>query len=341
MPEQSFATLGQYLRREREMRGIGLPEITAGTKVKLAFLEDIEAGRHDRLPPTIYAQGFLRSYARFIGLDESEVLQRYKEAAAQAAAEEATQTPVPRPPREEASEGTTGSGLIDQLLRPVADSRMKDRRQDLIIGGIFGVREGRNRIRRNSMVIGSLLGAAAAVLLGIYLLVQLLATPKETVVAYRETMARNLAPEPPRPAHASDRRLSAEAPTLDTLPSQEMANTPAPTPPPEALPLPRPLPPPLPSPPPPPAPEPVATLAPATHHELVLEATEKSWLQVEIDDGATKEFLLTAGDRIELRAERGFELTVGNAGGVIVTVDGKQRPPLGDHGVVVRNLKLP
>ena len=85
----------------------------------------------------------------------------------------------------------------------------------------------------------------------------------------------------------------------------------------------------------------MASLAPAVQHNLVLEATEKSWLQVEIDDGATKEFLLTAGDRIELHAERGFLLTVGNAGGVIVTVDGKQRPPLGDHGVVIRNLKLP
>jgi cytoskeleton protein RodZ len=323
------------------MRGIGLPEITAGTKVKLAFLEDIEAGRHDRLPPTIYAQGFLRSYARFIGLDESEVLQRYKEAAAQAAAEEATQTTAPQQRREEAPEAGTGSGLIDQLLRPIDDFRMKDRRQDLIVGGIFGVREGRNRIRRNSMVIGSLLGAGAAVLLGIYLLVQLLATPKETVVAYRETMARNLAPEPPKPAHTSEHRLSAEAPELDTLPSQKMAAAPAAVPPPEPLPVPKPIPPPLPSPRPPPAPDPVADLVPAIHHELVLEATEKSWLQVEIDDGATKEFLLTAGDRIELRAEHGFELTVGNAGGVVVTVDGKQRPPLGDHGVVVRNLKLP
>jgi cytoskeleton protein RodZ len=324
------------------MRGIGLPEITAGTKVKLGFLEDIEAGRHDRLPPTIYTQGFLRSYARFIGLDESEVLQRYKEAAAQAAAEQqTTQATAARPRRDEQPEGGgTGSALIDQLLRPVDDFRMKDRRQDLIVGGIFGVREGRNRVRRNSMVIGSLLGAAAAVLLGIYLLVQLLATPKETVVAYRENMVRTLGPEPPKPAHTSDRPLSAAAPELDTLPSQEMATAPAATPPPEPLPIPKPAPPLLPTPPPPP-PEPVASLAPAIHHELVLEATEKSWLQVEIDDGATKEFLLTAGDRIELRAEHGFQLTVGNAGGVIVTVDGKQRPPLGDHGVVIRNLKLP
>lgn len=341
MPEQSFETLGQYLRREREMRGISLSEITEGTKVKLAFLQEIEDGRHDRLPSSIYVQGFLRSYARFIGLAENEVLQRYREAAAQAAAEQqahAARQPSAEPPRDEAPRGEGASGLIEQMLRPADDSRMKDRRQDLIVSGIFGVREGRNRVRRNSMVIGSMLAAAAAVLLGIYLLVQLFATPKETVIAYRKNMARSLAPEPSKPVHNTGRTLSATASGLDTLPSDKVATIPI-TPTPEPPLLAKPVAPPLPTP--PPVPVVAANPTPAPHHELVIEATEKSWLQVEIDAGTTKEFLLTSGDRVELHAERGFDLTVGNAGGVTLTVDGKKRPPLGDHGVVIRNLKLP
>jgi cytoskeleton protein RodZ len=340
MPEQSFETLGQYLRREREMRGISLAEISAGTKVKLAFLQEIEDGRHDRLPSPIYVQGFLRSYARFIGLGEGEVLQRYKEAAAQAAVER--QAMGVRPPASEArydeSARAEGTGsLIDQILGPADDWRMKDRRQDLIVSGIFGVREGRNRVRRRSMVIGSALGAGAAVLLGVYLVVQLFATPKETVIAYRENMARSLAPQPSQPVRNTGRSLSASPSELDTLPSDKMVTAPAP-PAPEPPVLAKPVVPPLPTPPPAPV---VAVPPPVPHHKLIIEASEKSWLQVEIDDGATKEFLLTAGDKVELRAERGFELTVGNAGGVVLTLDGKKRPPLGDHGVVVRNLKLP
>jgi cytoskeletal protein RodZ len=341
MPEQSFETLGQYLRREREMRGVSLSEITEGTKVKLAFLQEIEEGRHDRLPSSIYVQGFLRSYARFIGLAEGEVLQRYKEAAAHAATEQQANGARPaaaEPRREEATRGEGTSGLIDQILRPADDSRMKDRRQDLIVSGIFGVREGRNRVRRRSMVIGSMLGAAAAVLLGTYLLVQLFATPKETVIAYRENMARSLAPEPSKPVHNSGRSLSATSAELDTLPSEKMVTAPPP-PAPEPPLLSKPIPPPLPTP--PPAPVVAAIPPPVPHHELVIEATEKSWLQVEIDEGATKEFLLTAGDRVELRAEHGFDLTIGNAGGVVLTLDGKKHAPLGEHGVVVRDLKLP
>jgi cytoskeleton protein RodZ len=340
MPEQSFETLGQYLRREREMRGISLSEISAGTKVKLAFLQEIEDGRHDLLPSSIYVQGFLRSYARFIGLGESEVLQRYKEAAAQAAAErhaQAARPPAVEPRRDGAARGEGTSGLIDQILRPADESRMRDRRQDLIISGIFGVREGRNRVRRRSMVIGSMLGAAGAVLLGTYLLVQLFASPKETVIAYRENMARSLVPEPSKPVRNTGRTLSATSSGLDTLPSEKMAPAPI-APAPEPPVLAKPVAPPLPTPRPLPM---VAAPTAAPHHELVIEATEKSWLQVEIDDGTTKEFLLTAGDRVELRAERGFDLTVGNAGGVVLTVDGKKRAALGEHGVVVRNLKLP
>ncbi|RMF82249.1 MAG: DUF4115 domain-containing protein, partial [Nitrospirae bacterium] len=73
----------------------------------------------------------------------------------------------------------------------------------------------------------------------------------------------------------------------------------------------------------------------------LLEAHERSWLAVEIDGATTKEFMLVPGDRVKLTARNGFDLTVGNAGGVTLTVDGKRRPPLGEHGQVVRHLRLP
>ena len=51
--------------------------------------------------------------------------------------------------------------------------------------------------------------------------------------------------------------------------------------------------------------------------------------------------MLAAGEQVQLTARTGFDLTVGNAGGIALTVDGTRRPPLGAHGQVVRDLHLP
>jgi len=337
-----FSTLGQYLRREREMRGISLAEVSEETKVKRQFLEVIEAGEHGGLPSPIYVRGFLRSYAAFIGLEANDILQRYQEALDQQAAAEA-QAATPEPV---STQQTTGA-IVERILRPADDSRMRDRRQDLVVGGIFGVHQGRNRVRGHSLLLGSVVGAGLLVIVGIYLLTQLLSAPKEKSITYRENMARTLAADVPKPVRTHKNRTT-NGPILDTLPPKELA---APSPPQVVLPRPPTLtappvatlttPPPRYAPTPPPLPAPTAVPARAAGHHIIVEAHERSWLAVKIDGTTTKEFMLVPGDRVKLAARKGFELTVGNAGGVTLTVDGKRHPPLGDHGQVVRNLHVP
>lgn len=338
----SFATLGQYLRREREMRGVSLDEVSQETKVKRQFLEVIEAGEHRGLPSPIYVRGFLRSYAACIGLEAGDILQRYQEALDQQAAAEA-QVSTPEP----ASTPPTTGAIVDRILRPADDSRMRDRRKDLVVGGIFGVHQGRNRIRGRSLLLGSVAGAAVLVVVGIYLLTQLLSTPKEKVLTYRENVARTLAADVPKPVRTHN-EPTAGGPVLDTLPPKELAETSAP----EAVSPPSPTrtappaaahttPEPPHAPTPPPLPVPTAVPVPAAGHHIIVEAHERSWLAVRIDDTTTKEFMLVPGDRIKLAARNGFDLTVGNAGGVTLSVDGKRHPPLGDHGQVVRDLHVP
>ncbi|RMF87993.1 MAG: hypothetical protein D6739_00745, partial [Nitrospirae bacterium] len=212
-----FESLGQYLRRERELRGIGLDEVSAETKVKRAFLEAIEAGDHEGLPSPIYVRGFLRSYAEFVGLEAGDVLQRYQEAVAAWEAERQAREAQPKEPEPPPTPGA----IVERILRPDDDLKMRDRRQDLIVGGIFGVHQGRNRVRRRSVVWGSAAGAAFLVVVGIYLLVQLLSAPKETVITYRENMARTLATDLPKPVR-THKSLSAAAPALDPLPPREL-----------------------------------------------------------------------------------------------------------------------
>src|SRR5260370_14529442 len=66
----AMSAFGERLRREREMRGITLDEISESTKISRRHLESLEREDFDSLPGGIFNKGFVRSYARFLGLDE-------------------------------------------------------------------------------------------------------------------------------------------------------------------------------------------------------------------------------------------------------------------------------
>jgi len=72
-------TLGEYLKSKREARNVTLEEIAEATKIRKAILEAIENNRQDLIPPRVFTQGFLRSYASYLELDESDVVKRYQE----------------------------------------------------------------------------------------------------------------------------------------------------------------------------------------------------------------------------------------------------------------------
>lgn len=73
-------TLGGYLKNQRESRSVTLEEVANATKIRKAILKAIEGDRHDLLPPRVFTQGFLKIYASYLELDESEVVRRYQEA---------------------------------------------------------------------------------------------------------------------------------------------------------------------------------------------------------------------------------------------------------------------
>ena len=78
---QARIELGHYLRGERELRQVSLAEIANATKVPLRTLEALEAGRWDDLPATIFVRGFVRAYARQLGIAQ-QADQRFHEALA-------------------------------------------------------------------------------------------------------------------------------------------------------------------------------------------------------------------------------------------------------------------
>src|SRR3954463_410977 len=76
VPTES-GSFGDWLRRQRELREISLRDIAERTKISLRYLEAMEADRFDLLPAAVFAKGFLREYARYVGLSPDDVVNHY------------------------------------------------------------------------------------------------------------------------------------------------------------------------------------------------------------------------------------------------------------------------
>ncbi len=72
-----MGSFGERLRREREMRGITLDSIAESTKIGTRLLRALEEEHFDLLPGGIFNKGFVRAYAKYLGLNEDEAVADY------------------------------------------------------------------------------------------------------------------------------------------------------------------------------------------------------------------------------------------------------------------------
>lgn len=194
----------------------------------------------------------------------------------------------------------------------------------------------RNTWASSSLVVGLVL----LLILGVGLILVNLSVKKNG-----GTSVPTVRTEPARPP-TSAAPSPAPAPVAPPPAASAPAPPPAPMPPPApaaTVEPPRPVTPPAGTPP-PPAP---TTTRPASGptstggQRLVIRAVEPTWVRVQTDEGRIAEELLPAGASREWAAERRFLVTIGNAGGVEVTLNGKALPPLGPKGTVIQRLELP
>jgi len=68
---------GRDLQLEREKRGVSLETVAGETKVSPRFLHALEVEDFNSLPGGVFQRGIVRSYCRFLGLDEQEWLKRF------------------------------------------------------------------------------------------------------------------------------------------------------------------------------------------------------------------------------------------------------------------------
>jgi cytoskeleton protein RodZ len=76
---QPAPSVGELLQDARERKGVDLHRAERDTKIRAKHLAALENGDYDELPGTVYARGFLRNYALYLGLDAEEILGRWRE----------------------------------------------------------------------------------------------------------------------------------------------------------------------------------------------------------------------------------------------------------------------
>ncbi len=263
-------TLGEFLQQMRQQRGITLENAATQTKISLRMLKALEQNDFSQIPSEVFVRGFVRSYARFLGLDEREVIKRYRESVPQFY----TKIPEVEAPKD----------------LPVQSPGKQGWTVKLMVGAVI-------------------------VLMGIAIYGRLSLPPKLTLqdavftpaTAPREENITGAVQPPSEQSAIFPAGLTVNVPGLSNPPAQDLK-----------------------------AGSPISKKDLA----LVIEASERSWVIAHIDDQMIKEVLLQPGERIRWQAKTKFVLTLGNAGGVKLELNGKTLDPLGPSGKVVKHVTL-
>ncbi|BFU90688.1 MAG: DNA-binding protein [Nitrospira sp.] len=305
-------SVGEFFRQVRETKGLTVDEVASKTRIRTDFVKALEDGNFAKLPDQVFAKGFVRSYARSLGLDEEDAIHRFIQSA--------------------------GSFYEKQDER----ERLKVRQ----------IEEDRKRQSNRKAVA---IAISIAVLTLIFLLsreqtsVFRRGAPEQGTATKRTTQAAKEVPsstarEPERAAEvpkSTDTPAGAPKTATESAPRQEPvphAGTAARS---ES--------------------ETVSTGATASPGSdgplagialnatessgdgqliLDLEATELSWVVVQIDNGSPQESLLRPGEKAHWKGQDQFILTLGNAGGVKAELNGKPQKPFGPSGKVARDIVL-
>jgi cytoskeletal protein RodZ len=77
MSDSRRQTLGEFLKSERERRGLTIEQTSSATKVGLKILRQLESDNYAELPALPFVRGFVRNYAKFLGIDSERLLADY------------------------------------------------------------------------------------------------------------------------------------------------------------------------------------------------------------------------------------------------------------------------
>lgn len=291
--------LGQILRQARENKGLSVEEVFAKTRINARYLEALESGDYGALPSAAHARGFLRNYARFVGLDPEPLLERYSQSQFYQARNRG-----PEPPLEETAPFVPIRQIEEQpFFDPVNVEVDLGSRRDpesavrlvIIAALIIAVALVGNRFLP---LLFNNDDGSEAITEGVTNVVQDLFSNVEAMggEAEEEALATPAAEE----AVINSTSRTGTGPDTAILPTAS----------------------------------PTRPALPATLDEinLKLEVTERTWLESTIDGEVVFSGIARAGDTFEWTAEDEARLLTGNAVGVFVTLNDIPLGRLGDRG---------
>src|SRR5512147_2147545 len=74
-------SIGEFFKQVRETKGLTVDEVASKTRIRSDFVKALEEGNFAKLPDQVFARGFVRSYARSLGLDEEDAIHRFTQSA--------------------------------------------------------------------------------------------------------------------------------------------------------------------------------------------------------------------------------------------------------------------
>ena len=302
-----MSSAGAYLRDLRERRGVSLEEIARVTRVARHYLEAIEASRFEELPAPVFTRGFIRAYCQALGEPADQALERYDNRAGGTAAE-STAPRVPSsgaPPVEGRGRGPV---LVSFVLLVVLGV--------LLFAVTLALQSGRE-VKMDGRGDAPRVGRVPA------------ARPLATALA-----------DPPVESRTAPPIESPVAGGSVSLPAAGTGAAAAPGSLPVSPPFARPSGAERPVPAPPPVTERVTSRA-TSPYRLVARTTQLTWIRVRTEDGHSSEETVPPGQVREWVSNRRFTLSIGNAGGVSLELNGVALPPLGASGAVIARLVLP
>jgi len=306
-------SIGEFFRQVRETKGLTIDEVASKTRIRTDFVKALEDGNFAKLPDQVFARGFVRSYARSLGLDEDDAIHRFAQSA--------------------------GTYYDKQAER----ERLRVRQAE---------EERKRQVNRKAVAI--------AIGLAILTLIFLLSREQSSLLVRRSSSdstpsasKRTVSPAPESEESPPNQQAEEVLQTPKTKPSEspvvsagvsvgnpaEPVTKPASTAPAapvlgDSSPLS------------PGSDGPLGGISlegsDATEGQLALEleATELSWVVVQIDGGSPQEVLLRPGEKATWKGQDQFILTLGNAGGVKAELNGIPQKPFGPSGKVARDIVI-
>jgi cytoskeletal protein RodZ len=297
-------SLGEYLRAERQARGISLEQISADTRISMDMLRAIEHGNVEQLPAPVLIKGFLKAYAEKIGLAPEEVIVEYQNLI------------------EEARDHQEGIEKFHQRLQPQSSKKkllVLVVAFTLLTGFIFfWYRPSSVRQQATSSSRGELVSPTAVDQRAVKSDPDSGINQAQSAQSSRRTQGELMPGSEPdssklsgqaAPASSTGAQVSkigeGSASASGESPQEEGIFSPAQSP-----------------------------------YLLRAEAAETTWIRVNTDETGEHEYLLQPGEQLTWRASSTYKLLIGNAGGIQLYLNDVPLKRLGETGQVVY-LKLP